>query len=63
MTKFKVTYTIRHTRIFDVPNQAYIHKLLNEDNECVVENIELYEDRDDCKCDSPWVQRNKGNKA
>jgi len=40
MKQYKVTYTIRHTRIFKVPDESYIRSILNEENGIVIEKID-----------------------
>ncbi|HOL42456.1 MAG TPA: hypothetical protein PLY78_11550 [Methanospirillum sp.] len=40
MKQYRVTYTIRHTRIFKVPDESYIRSILNEENDIMIEDIE-----------------------
>lgn len=40
MKQYRVTYTIRHTRIFKVPDESYIRSILNEENGIVIEKID-----------------------
>ena len=42
--QYKVTYNIKHTRIFDVPDEHYITEILCDRNDCEILSIEEVND-------------------